>query len=84
MNSILLRVGGLLTATGLTLTLLLDPRFALLGGLLVVGGGILLALAMEPALADQYRHSEALTQPADSSCTTPPARSRAADRQVGE
>ena len=49
----LLRVGGLCVATGLTLALLLGPTFAVVGGVLMTCGGIMLALAMESVLAQE-------------------------------
>jgi hypothetical protein len=49
----LLRVGGLFVATGLTLALLLGPTFAVVGGVLMTCGGIMLALAMESVLAQE-------------------------------
>ena len=63
----LLRVGGLLAVTGLTLALVLGARFALLGSVLVVGGGVVLALAMESVLADEDPDREVSTGPTDAS-----------------
>jgi hypothetical protein len=55
----LLRVGGLCVVTGLTLALLLGPTFAVVGGVLMTFGGILLALAMESLLAQENLDHEA-------------------------
>jgi len=48
-----LRIGCLLAITGLTFALLLSSAFVVVGGVLIVFGGIVLALGMEPFLADQ-------------------------------
>ena len=49
----MLRVGGVLAVTGLTLALMLGPTFAVVGGVLMTCGGIMLALAMESVLAQE-------------------------------
>jgi hypothetical protein len=49
----LLRVGGLLVTTGLTFALVLGSGFAAIGGVLMICGGIVLALALEPLLAER-------------------------------
>ncbi len=49
----LLRVGGLCVVTGLPLALMLGPTFAVVGGVLMTCGGIMLALAMESVLAQE-------------------------------
>jgi hypothetical protein len=49
----LLRVGGLFVVTGLALALALGPMLAVVGGVLMVCGGIMLALAMESVLAQE-------------------------------
>jgi hypothetical protein len=48
-----LRIGCLLAITGLTFVLLLSSAFVVVGGVLIVFGGIALALGMEPLLAEQ-------------------------------
>jgi len=48
-----LRIGCLLAITGLTFALLLSSAFVVVGGVLIVFGGIALALGMEPLLAEQ-------------------------------
>jgi hypothetical protein len=58
----LLRVGGVFVVTGLTLALALGPMFAVVGGVLMTCGGIMLALAMESVLA-QENHAEVSTGP---------------------
>ena len=55
----LLRVGGLFVVTGLTLALLLGPMVAVVGGVLMTCGGIMLALAMESVLAQENLDAEA-------------------------
>ena len=55
----LLRVGGLFVVTGLTMALLLGPTFAVVGGVLMTCGGIMLALAMESVLAHENLDPEA-------------------------
>jgi len=47
-----LRIGCLLAITGLTFALLLSS-FVVVGGVLILFGGIALALGMEPLLAEQ-------------------------------
>jgi hypothetical protein len=59
----LLRVGGLFVVSGLTLALALGPMLALVGGVLVACGGIMLALAMESVLAQENLDSEVPTAP---------------------
>jgi hypothetical protein len=49
----LLRIGGLFVIAGLTFALLLGPGFAVVGGVLIVFGGIVLALAAEPWMTEQ-------------------------------
>jgi hypothetical protein len=49
----LMRVGGLFVVTGLTMALVLELTFAVLGGVLMSCGGIMLALAMESVLAEE-------------------------------
>jgi len=61
----LLRVGGLLVVTGLTMALVFGPVFAVVGGVLMTGGGIVLALAMEPLLAQEQVNAEVSTGPTD-------------------
>jgi hypothetical protein len=48
-----LRIGCLLAITGLTFALLLSSAFVVVGGVLIVFGGIALALGMEPLLDQQ-------------------------------
>lgn len=48
----MLHVGGLLVVTGLTFALLLGSGFAVVGGVLIVFGGIVLALGEEPRLTE--------------------------------
>ena len=48
----MLRVGGLLVFTGLTFALLLGSGFAVVGGVLIVFGGIVLALGEERRLTE--------------------------------
>ena len=55
----LLRVGGLCVVTGLTMALMLEPTFAVVGGVLMTCGGIMLALAMESGLAHEKLDPEA-------------------------
>jgi hypothetical protein len=55
----LLRVGGLCVVTGLTMALVLGPTFAVVGGVLMTCGGIMLALAMESVLAQEHVEREA-------------------------
>jgi hypothetical protein len=57
----LLRVGGLFVVTGLTLALALGPMLAVVGGVLMVCGGIMLALAMESVLAQENLDPEGST-----------------------
>jgi hypothetical protein len=59
----LLRVGGIFVVTGLTLALLLGPMAAVVGGVLMTCGGIMLALAMESVLAQENPDAEASTRP---------------------
>jgi hypothetical protein len=59
----LLRVGGLFVVTGLALALALGPMLAVVGGVLMVCGGIMLALAMESVLAQERLDSEVSTGP---------------------
>jgi hypothetical protein len=59
----LLRVGGLFVVTGLTLALLLGPMVAVVGGVLMTSGGIMLALAMESVLAEENLDAEVSTGP---------------------
>jgi hypothetical protein len=59
----LLRVGGLFVVTGLTLALALGPMLAVVGGVLMVCGGIMLALAMESVLAQENLDREVSTGP---------------------
>lgn len=59
----LLRVGGLFVVTGLTLALLLGPMVAVVGGVLMTCGGIMLALAMESVLAQENPDAEVATDP---------------------
>ena len=54
----LLRVGGVCVVTGLILALLLGPTFAVVGGVLMTCGGIMLALAMESVLAQENADAE--------------------------
>ena len=54
----LLRVGGLFVVIGLTLALLLGPMVAVVGGVLMSCGGIMLALAMESVLAQENLDAE--------------------------
>ena len=54
----LLRLGGLLVVIGLTLALLLGPMVAVVGGVLMTCGGIMLALAMESVLAQENVDAE--------------------------
>jgi hypothetical protein len=62
----LLRVGGLCVVTGLMFALLLGPMFAVIGGVLMTCGGIMLALAMESVLVHENLDTEASTVPTDS------------------
>ena len=55
----MLRVGGVLAVTGLTLALMLGPTFAVVGMVLMSCGGITLALAMESVLAQDHVEREA-------------------------
>ena len=57
------RVGGLLVITGLTFALLLGPSIAVVGGVLIVLGGIALALAAEPRLTEQNPGAAAPADP---------------------
>ena len=61
----LLRVGGLLVVTGLTFALVFGPIFVVVGGVLMTGGGIMLALAMEPLLVQEHVDAEVSTSPTD-------------------
>ena len=54
----LLRVGGLFVVIGLTLAFLLGPMVAVIGGVLMTCGGIMLALAMESVLAQENVDAE--------------------------
>ena len=60
----MLRVGGVLAVTGLTLALMLGPTFAVVGMVLMSCGGITLALAMESVLAQENPDPEPSTRPA--------------------
>jgi hypothetical protein len=62
----LLRVGGLCVVAGLTFALVLGPMFAVIGGVLMTCGGIMLALAMETVLAHENLDTEVSTVPTDS------------------
>jgi hypothetical protein len=62
-RSTLLRVGGVFVVTGLTLALALGPMFAVVGGVLMTCGGIMLALAMESVLAQEDLDAEVSTGP---------------------
>ncbi len=63
----LLRVGGLCVVSGLTLALVLGSSFAVIGGVLIFCGGIVLALAMEPMLMEEDTlDSETSARPRDS------------------
>ncbi len=63
----LLRVGGLCVVSGLTLALVLGSSFAVIGGVLIFCGGIVLALAMEPMLMEEDTlDSETSAGPRDS------------------
>ena len=62
----MLRVGGLCVVTGLTMALLLGPTFAVVGGVLMTCGGIMLALAMESVLAQEHVEHEASRGPTGS------------------
>ena len=62
----LLRVGGLSVVTGLILALLFGLIFAVVGGVLMTSGGIMLALEMESVLAQENPGREMSTVPADS------------------
>ena len=62
-RSTLLRVGGALAVTGLTLALVLGLMFAVVGGVLMTCGGIMLALAMESELAQEDLDAEVSTVP---------------------
>jgi hypothetical protein len=55
----LLRVGALFVVTGLTMALVLGAVLAVVGGVFIAGGGIALALAMEPVLAEDNVDSDA-------------------------
>jgi hypothetical protein len=55
----LLRLGGLCVVTGLIMALMLEPTFAVVGGVLMTCGGIMLALAMESVLAQEHVEREA-------------------------
>jgi hypothetical protein len=59
----LMRVGGLFVVTGLTMALVLELTFAVLGGVLMSCGGIMLALAMESVLAQENLGPDASTGP---------------------
>jgi hypothetical protein len=59
----LLRVGGVFVVTGLTLALALGPVFAVVGGVLMTCGGIMLALAMESVLVQEDLDAEVSTGP---------------------
>ena len=61
-----LRIGCLVAITGLTFALLLSSGFVVVGGVLIVFGGIALALGMEPLLAEQDVGGE---QPAETAGT---------------
>jgi hypothetical protein len=62
----LLRVGGLLVISGLILALVVGSTFAAVGAVLILFGGIVLGLAMEPVLAEENLHREVATPPTDS------------------
>ena len=59
----LLRVGGLFVVTGLTMALALEPTFAVVGGVLMSCGGIMLAIAMESVLAQENLDPEVSAGP---------------------
>ena len=59
----LLRVGGLFVVIGLTLALLLGPMVAVVGGVLMSCGGIMLALALESVLAQENVDAEVSRDP---------------------
>jgi hypothetical protein len=52
------RVGVIFVVTGLTLALLLGPMVAVVRGVLMTCGGIMLALAMESVLAQENLDAE--------------------------
>jgi hypothetical protein len=60
-----LRVGAVLVVTGLTLAMLFGSLFVVAGGLMSVCGGILLAIGIEPALAERTVEPDTSVQPAD-------------------
>jgi len=62
----LLRIGGILVITGLILALVVGSTFAAVGGVLILFGGIVLGLAMEPLLAEENLNPEVATGPTDS------------------
>jgi hypothetical protein len=59
----LLRLGGLFVVSGLTLALAFGPMLAVVGGVLMACGGIMLALAMESVLAQENLDREGSTGP---------------------
>jgi hypothetical protein len=60
---VLLRIGALLAITGLTLALLLETLFAVIGGVLIASGGIVLAIAMESVVANESFDAERSARP---------------------
>jgi hypothetical protein len=62
----LLRVGGLLVITGLILALVVGSTVAAVGGVLILFGGIVLGLAMEPVSAEENLNREVAKRPTDS------------------
>jgi hypothetical protein len=57
------RVGAIFVVTGLALALLFGPMVAVVGGVLMTCGGIMLALAMESMLAQENLDAEVSTGP---------------------
>ena len=49
----LMRAGAVFVIVGLVLALVLGSLFAVVGGGLIAGGGIMLAIAMESVLAEE-------------------------------
>jgi hypothetical protein len=58
-------LGALLVIAGLSLALAAGSTFAALGGVLILGGGIVLALAMESVVAEENLDPEPSTGPTD-------------------
>jgi hypothetical protein len=52
-SAMLLRVGAMFVIAGLTLALVLGGFLAVIGGVLIAGGGMALAIAMESVLAEE-------------------------------